>query len=119
MLIPPTRGEQITSIGRLIGASSALAFVELARSAGRPLITLASDPRQADQLEAELRYFAGSDIAVSHFVEWETLPYDGFSPHQDIVSQRLSVMSALPRQTTGIVVVSAPSLLQASVTPSV
>ncbi len=112
MLIPPTRGEQITSIGRLIGASSALAFVELARSTGRPLIVLASDPRQADQLEAELRYFAGNDITVSHFVEWETLPYDGFSPHQDIVSQRLSVMSALPRQSTGIVVVSTPSLLQ-------
>lgn len=112
MLLPPSSGQRITAIGRLLGASAALAFVELARSAGRPIVALASDPRQADQLEAELRYFAGEEIAISHFVEWETLPYDGFSPHQDIVSRRLSVMSTLPKQADGVIVVSAPSLLQ-------
>ncbi len=111
LLIPPSRGG-VASIGRLVGASAALAFVELAHAHDKPLIVLARDPREADQLEAELRYFAPSDLAVSHFVEWETLPYDGFSPHQDIVSQRLWVLSALPQQTHGIVVVSAPSLLQ-------
>ena len=109
---PANVGEQITSIGRLFGAATALAFVELARATGRPIIALASDPREADKLDAELGYFAGDTLPVSHFVEWETLPYDGFSPHQDIVSQRLSVLSALPDQTGGIVVVSAPSLLQ-------
>jgi transcription-repair coupling factor (superfamily II helicase) len=112
LLIPPTRGDSIRSIGRLIGAAGALALVELARSSGRPVIAFASDPRQADQLEAELRYFAGADLDIAHFVEWETLPYDGFSPHQDIISQRLSVMSRLPALTAGVVVVSAPSLLQ-------
>jgi transcription-repair coupling factor (superfamily II helicase) len=112
LLIPPARGEKISSLGRLIGASAALAFVELARAAARPLIVLASDPRQADQLEAELRYFAGEELEVAHFVEWETLPYDAFSPHQDIISQRLTVLARLPRLEQGIVVVSAPSLLQ-------
>ena len=105
-------GATIHGIGRLIGASAALALVELARRAARPLIVLASDPREADRLELEMRYFAGEELAVSHFVEWETLPYDAFSPHQDIISQRLSVLAALPKLTRGIVVVSAPSLLQ-------
>ena len=112
LLIPPSRANHVQSIGRLIGASAALGLTELARDTGQPVIAFATDPRQADQLEAELRYFAGDDIDVAHFVEWETLPYDAFSPHQDIISQRLSVMSTLPTKKSGITVVSAPSLLQ-------
>jgi len=76
------------------------------------MLVLANDPRHADQLEAEIRYFAGTDLPVSHFVEWETLPYDSFSPHQDIISQRLSVIATLPQMKNGIVIVSLPALLQ-------
>jgi len=112
LLIPPDTGEKIVSIGQLIGAGAALAMVELARQSGRLVIALAHDPREADQLEAETRYFAADSLEVRHFVEWETLPYDAFSPHQDIVSQRLSVLGELPSLTAGIVIVSAPSLLQ-------
>jgi transcription-repair coupling factor (superfamily II helicase) len=114
LLLPPTvltKG-QISSIGRAIGASSALAAVELAENSGRPLLVLATDPRHADQLEAEIRFFAERNLQVRHFVEWETLPYDSFSPHQDIVSDRLSVMASLPQADRGIVIASAPSLLQ-------
>ena len=57
-------------------------------------IVLAEDARHADQLEAEIGFFSGGDVEVLHFVEWETLPWDSFSPHQDIVSQRLSVIVA-------------------------
>jgi len=112
LLIPPPLSGKITSVGRLIGASAALAAVDLWRSSKRPIIVLAPEPRQADQIEAEIRYFAGSDCDISHFVEWETLPYDSFSPHQDIVSQRLTVLSTLPARKSGIVIVSAPSILQ-------
>ena len=88
-------------------------MVELAQSLGdRPLVLLAADPRHADQLEAEIRWFAGADLNVLHFVEWETLPYDSFSPHQDIVSQRLEVLSTLPSLRRGVVILSAPVLLQ-------
>ena len=98
--------------GRLIGASAALAAVELGVDSDRPVLVLATDPRHADQLEAEIRFFAGGRLRVSHFVEWETLPYDSFSPHQDIISQRLRVLAELPEQKTGIVIASVPSLLQ-------
>ncbi len=103
---------QTVEWGRLIGASAALAALELGTDANRPVLVLAADPRHADQLEAEIRFFAGSELPVSNFVEWETLPYDSFSPHQDIISQRLRVLSQLPDQKNGIVIASVPSMLQ-------
>ena len=98
--------------GRLIGASLALAAAELARSVERPLLVLAEDAKHADQLEAEIRFFAGSDTVVEHFVEWETLPWDAFSPHQDIVSQRLRVLAGLPGMRRGVVIAAATALQQ-------
>ncbi len=98
--------------GSLIGASAALAASELAAAADVPVLLLADDPQHADQLEAETRFFADDSLPVLHFVEWETLPWDSFSPHQDIISQRLSVLSRLAKLDRGIVIASAPALLQ-------
>ncbi len=98
--------------GSLIGASAGLAAAELARSSNAPLVVLAEDPRHADQLEAEIRFFAGDELPVLHFVEWETLPWDSFSPHQDIISQRLDVLAKLPSLQQGVLIASAPALLQ-------
>ena len=111
-LLPPLAGRQIAAIGRLIGASLPLALLEYARAAERPLVVFARNPQHADQLEAELRFFSGTALPVTHFVDWETLPYDTFSPHQDIVSRRLKVLSRLPAERQGITVVSLPSLLE-------
>ena len=50
--------------------------------------------------EAEIAlFFRRRDLPVSHFVEWETLPYDSFSPHQDIVSQRSPCFPPCPAWT--------------------
>ena len=103
---------QCSTWGRLIGASAALAVAVLARLVDAPLLVLADDPRHADQLEAEIRFFAGDDLPVLHFVEWETLPWDSFSPHQDIISQRLTALSKLPSMQSGVVVASASAMLQ-------
>jgi transcription-repair coupling factor (superfamily II helicase) len=107
----PDQGQNL-GWGRLIGASAALAMAEFARNSDRCLFILAEDARHADQLEAEIRFFAGDDFDVLHFVEWETLPWDGFSPHQDIISQRLSVLSKMPKLSRGVVIASAQALLQ-------
>ncbi len=98
--------------GRLIGASAPLAAAELSASLDAPLLVLADDPRHADQFAAGVRFFAGDDVDVRHFVEWETLPWDNFSPHQDIISERLSVLATLPDMRSGIIIASAPVLLQ-------
>jgi transcription-repair coupling factor (superfamily II helicase) len=103
----PQAGDD-TAWGRLIGASGSLAAAELAQtlasSSQRPLLILAEDPRHADQLEAEIRFFTDNTIPVEHFVEWETLPWDSFSPHQDIISQRLRVLAALPDMVGGVII---------------
>jgi transcription-repair coupling factor (superfamily II helicase) len=103
----PAAGKE-TAWGRLIGASCSLAAAELAQTLkagkGRPLLLLAEDPRHADQLEAEIRFFVDKSVAIEHFVEWETLPWDSFSPHQDIISQRLRVLTALPGMSSGVII---------------
>ena len=78
----------------------------------RLLLVIAEDPKQADQLEAEIRFFAGDSLTVSHFVDWETLPWDNFSPHQDIISQRLRVLANLPSMHSGIVISTVAALHQ-------
>jgi len=98
--------------GRLIGASLSLAAAELALRVDQPILVLAEDPRHADQLETEIRFFAGDNLPVEHFVEWETLPWDSFSPHQDIISQRLRVLARLPAMQRGIVIAAATVLQQ-------
>ena len=108
--VPPSG--QSAGWGRLIGASAALAAAELAQTIDAPLLVLADDPRHADQLEAEIRFFAPDSLAVRHFVEWETLPWDSFSPHQDIISERLSVLAGLKSMQSGVIVASASVLLQ-------
>ncbi|MDH3758531.1 MAG: transcription-repair coupling factor, partial [Gammaproteobacteria bacterium] len=112
LIADPLTSDRHSGWGSLIGASASLAFAELARQTDAPLLVLADDPRHADQLEAELRFFSGGAFPVLHFVEWETLPWDSFSPHQDIISQRLLVLSKLPSMRRGAIVASAPSLLQ-------
>lgn len=107
----PPHGES-RGWGRLIGASTALAAAELSRHVDFPVLVLANDPRHADQLEAEVRFFSGDAVPVLHFVEWETLPWDSFSPHQDIISERLTVLSKLPSLHGGVIIASAPVLLQ-------
>ncbi|HEY5654883.1 MAG TPA: transcription-repair coupling factor, partial [Woeseiaceae bacterium] len=108
--LPDARNQRV-GWGRLLGAANAFALADLARQEDRLILCLARDPRHADQLEAEVAYFAGDDVAVLHFVDWETLPYDSFSPHQDIVSQRLETLAQLPGLRKGVVIVSAPTLL--------
>ena len=107
----PAQGQNL-GWGRLIGASTALAIAEFAGNSNRPVLVLAEDARHADQLEAEIRFFADDALDVLHFIEWETLPWDSFSPHQDIISQRLSVLSKMPDMSRGVVIASAQALLQ-------
>jgi len=111
----PSPGAE-TAWGRLLGASLALAAAELAQVIDKPILVLAEDARHADQLDAEIRFFAGDELPVEHFVEWETLPWDGFSPHQDIISQRLRVLANLPVIKRGIVV-AATTVLQQRLPP--
>ena len=106
-------------IGHLPGSAAALWITDLARSRTGPLLIIAADARSAERLEAELAFYAGPDgAAVLHFPDWETLPYDVFSPHQDILSRRIETLYRLPDLKAGLVVVPANTLLQRLAPPS-
>nr|WP_156873837.1 transcription-repair coupling factor [Perlucidibaca piscinae] len=93
--------------GNLPGAALALTLAETASRHPGLVVVLMPGTQAATRLEDELRFFlaAEPDCPIWHFPDWETLPYDQFSPHQDIISQRLAVLHALPRATRGILVV--------------
>src|SRR5690606_27664254 len=90
--------------GNLPGAALSLAIAEAASSAGRFTLVLTEGSQSAERLQEELAFFA-PDLPVLHFPDWETLPYDVFSPHQDIISQRIAALYRLPQLSRGILVV--------------
>ncbi|MFN3580864.1 MAG: transcription-repair coupling factor [Pseudomonas sp.] len=109
--VPPASSNQARSTwGNLAGAARALAIAEGAAQHPGLSLVITRDTASADQLEQELRFFA-PQLPVLSFPDWETLPYDRFSPHQDIISQRLKTLSLLPEVRQGILVVPMTTLL--------
>jgi transcription-repair coupling factor (superfamily II helicase) len=96
------------------GSALAVAIASAAAQHAAPLLVVARDNHAAHQLEADLHTLLGADptLPVLNFPDWETLPYDRFSPHPDIVSQRLATLARLPALTRGIVVVPVATLMQ-------
>lgn len=94
------------------GIAAALALARAAGARDGLTVIVAADEHRAYRLEEELRFFAAEDLAVRHFPDWETLPYDVFSPHADIISERLARLQALPSMARGILIVAADTLLQ-------
>lgn len=100
--LPTASGKQ--QWGNLNGAALGLAIAEAASAARRFTLLLTADSQSAERLEQELGFFA-PDLPVLHFPDWETLPYDLFSPHQDIISQRVASLYRLPELDHGVLVV--------------
>ncbi|MDP1536521.1 MAG: transcription-repair coupling factor, partial [Burkholderiales bacterium] len=83
------------STALLQGSSDALALAVLAARA-RPLLVLTESAWQAQRLLAEIPFFA-PQLRVHLLPDWETLPYDHFSPHHDLVSERLATLCQMVR----------------------
>ncbi|APZ43194.1 transcription-repair coupling factor [Acidihalobacter ferrooxydans] len=99
------------TLTRLTGAALGLAAADAVQAHGGPALLLAADTQAAWQLEQALRFFGGDTLPVLHLEDWETLPYDVFSPHDDIVSQRLDVLNRLPGLTRGVLVAPVTTVL--------
>ncbi|MGH1484936.1 MAG: transcription-repair coupling factor [Cellvibrionaceae bacterium] len=94
----------------LKGSAKALAISTAARQ--HPLLLVTPDTSSATRIQDELAFFlANSDIPVLQFPDWETLPYDHFSPHDDIVSARLLALYHLGHFTKGVLVVPMTTLM--------
>ncbi len=94
------------------GASLALALSHAMANTNRPMLVVAPDNLTASHLMDELTFFNGGSEQLLQFPDWETLPYDHFSPHQDIVSERLTALYRLPSLTQGAVITTLSTLMQ-------
>jgi len=106
----PIAGQRL-QWGGLADAGQALAISEAAENFNGLTLVITDGAKPAAQLETELSFFAGSRLPILHFPDWETLPYDLFSPHQDIISDRLSCLHKLPSITQGILIVPITTLM--------
>src|SRR3982074_763571 len=97
---------------QLYGSAAALALAEAMRADPRPYLVVVGAARDAERLRAELRFFAAQALPLLRLPDWEVLPYDLFSPHPDIVSERLKTLFELPQLRHGCLIVSADTLMQ-------
>ncbi|MFT4248752.1 MAG: transcription-repair coupling factor [Pseudomonas sp.] len=113
---PLPRSGQLRAFWRAPASPSALAWyvARAAEAHAGPLLVVARDNHGAHQLESDLQALLGDahTLPVVPFPDWETLPYDQFSPHPDIISQRLSALHRLPALKRGIVIVPVQTLMQ-------
>jgi len=96
----------------LHGSSAALALLSAAREYNGICLVITRSSHQAHLLEQDIRLFGNEGLPVLHFPDHETLPYDPFSPHPDIISERLSTLSALAGLERGILLVPIATLMQ-------
>ena len=110
--------DQITSKGNrsywapLNPSESALAIANHAKNLPGLVVVLTETSQMANQLQETLAFFIEDNTEILTFPEWETLPYDQFSPHQDIVSERLKTLYRLPNTKQGILIVPIATVMQ-------
>lgn len=94
------------------GVCQAITLASLARQHAGTTLVVTSDTPSALSLELELRYLLRPHgINVCLFPDRETLPYDSFSPHQDLISQRLETLSQLSQTEHNVIIVPVTTLM--------
>ena len=113
MQLPAIAAGKRFTLPRPTGSADALLLAKFAQTqAAQEKITaiITAEPADTQRLEAELPFFApGLRIAV--FPDWETLPYDTFSPHQDLISERLATLWRIQQGDVDVVLMPASTAL--------
>ena len=108
--VPPPRSARNWQC--LFGSGPSLAAARLVAQSDHFLLYVARDTEDADRVRREIEFFMAGATTPLAFPDWETLPYDNFSPHQDIISERLATLYALPRMERGVLVAPVQTLMQ-------
>ena len=111
--IIPENAQNRLNWGKTYGASLGLLLSEAARQHDGLLVVLCKDAPTALHIQEEISFFSqGADFDVLNFPDWETLPYDIFSPHQDIISERLRTLYKVANVHHGILVLPVTTIMQ-------
>jgi transcription-repair coupling factor (superfamily II helicase) len=118
----PGKTPEATGGRALPGSSDALAVARLARMSrpgaqATPLMVICAHPADAQRLLEESGWFEPG-LRVTLFPDWETLPYDGFSPHGDLISERLATLHRIQQRDFDVLIVPATTALTRVAPPS-
>ncbi len=102
------------TVPRPAGSGDALLlahFAQARKAQGQLTAILTADAADAQRLMDEMAFFV-PELRCAIFPDWETLPYDTFSPHQDLISERLATLWRMQqgvKAETGVDVVLLPA----------
>ncbi|WP_338415590.1 transcription-repair coupling factor [uncultured Sphaerotilus sp.] len=108
------------TVPRPLGSADALLLARFAqqhKAAGHVLGVVTAEPADVQRLPDELAFFA-PELRVAVFPDWETLPYDTFSPHQDLISERLATLWRIRSGEVDVVLLPATTALTRLAPPS-
>ena len=114
--IPQSSHGKPLRIGQLYGCSRSLLLAEQISTFRGVSVIVCSDMADAEQVEQEILFFSHRTPQIFRFPDLETLPYDQFSPHQDIISERIKCLATISDATTGLLILPISTLLQ-KITP--
>ena len=106
----PTEPNDHKILGNVLQGADALAISEIAEQNAGLTVVVTPDIRRALRLSRVLAELSHLDVRL--FPDWETLPYDTFSPHQEIISSRLSALFYLQQAKKGIFLLPIATLMQ-------
>ena len=106
----PTQPNDHKILGNVLASADALAVSEIAEQYDGLTVVVTPDTKSAVRLSQVLPDLTSQP--VQFFPDWETLPYDSFSPHQEIISSRLSALFHLQNTKKGIFVLPISTLMQ-------
>ncbi len=108
--IPEKQDQPLVWTG-LSGCGDALALASAIKNENCLFVIVTPDNQTALRLEHELSFFLEGAHPILNFPDWETLPYDVFSPLPEIISERLKTLALLPQVKRGALVVSVTTLM--------
>ncbi len=106
----PVNAGDTRELGQLTGAASAVECADIIERHQGPTLLVTSDTQSALRLTDEISQFTSQHVSM--LADWETLPFDSFSPHQEIISARLSTLWQLPVRQSGLLVMPVNTLMQ-------
>lgn len=106
----PTQPNDHKILGNVLPGADALAISEITEQNQNLTVVVTPDTRSAVRLSRVLSELSSQNVCL--FPDWETLPYDTFSPHQEIISSRLSALFHLQNAKKGIFLLPISTLMQ-------
>lgn len=101
----------IRRLGQVQGSATGLLTQQIACRHNGLMLLICQDMESAERLQNEVRFYSCDQLPVRLLPDWEILPYDSFSPHQDIISTRIQTLHQLPEQKHGVLILPISTLM--------